>query len=364
MHPPHVLALLPALLALPAAAQTVSVTIPVAQDATVYARNGINCGVPNGPAANGAGEYLIADYDTCADEYDARALVQFDVAAAVPAGATITSARLQLVGHQSVFGCCGLHAYAILAPWTEGPSDPPGFEFTGSAPQAGDVTWEYASYPSVPWPGGPHGPPHGAQDALLLPPLPGLWTFPSTPAMVSRAQQWLDQPATNFGWMLESDDVLRMASRESTTSFGPRLVVEYLPPCGAVVNECVGVPNSTGQGATLGWSGSTSVAQNAFTVTLAGGVPNSAGFFFFGPDAQQIPWGNGALCVDGHLYRLLPAVGFTPSGTAQRAIDFQTGPASVVAPYSTWRFQCKYRDVAAGGALFNASDALRVTFCP
>lgn len=342
------------LLAGASSAQLTTATIAASQDASLYWAQ------PS--TANGAGQWLHSRFDELADVQTHDFLLRFDAAAQLPAGASVQSARIELVCVE-VFSTAAfpLVAQRMTQPWTEGPSDAAANEWQGAPAQPLDVTASHASFPTTPFtlpivfPGIVTGAP--------IQPV-GTWVLPSTPNSVAAVQQWLDQPSTNFGLYLSTQELVRFASRENGALPGPRLVVEYLPPCGAVVNECVGVPNSTGQGATLGWSGSTSVAQNAFTVTLAGGVPNSAGFFFFGPDAQQIPWGNGALCVDGHLYRLLPAVGFTPSGTAQRAIDFQTGPASVVAPYSTWRFQCKYRDVAPGGALFNASDALRVTFCP
>jgi hypothetical protein len=39
-------------------------------------------------------------------------------------------------------------------------------------------------------------------------------------------------------------------------------------------------------------------------------------------------------------------------------------PTGLVAPGSTWYFQAWFRDPAAGGAAFNLSDGLAVTFCP
>ncbi|MBI5364238.1 MAG: DNRLRE domain-containing protein [Planctomycetes bacterium] len=341
-------------LALPASAQLTTVAISASQDATIYWQ------APG--TADGGGQWLHSRFDDLADVETHDFLLRFDVASQIPAGASVQSARIELVCVE-VFSTAAfpLVAQRVTQPWTEGSSDAAGNEWTGVAAQAGDVTASHASFPATPWTP-PIVTPGVVTGAAIQP--PGVWILPSTPNAIAAAQAWLDQPAANFGLYLSTQETVRFASRENGALPGPRLVVEYLPPCGQVQNECVATPNSTGHGATLGWSGSTSLAQNAFTVTLAGGVPNSIGFFFFGTLAQQTPWGNGQLCVDGQLFRLLPAVPFSASGAAQRPLNFATVPANQITPFSTWRFQCKYRDVAAGGALFNSTDALRATFCP
>lgn len=337
-----------------ARAQLTTVSLPASQDATVYWQ---------APAsANGAGEWLWSRFDSLADFQTHDAFVRFDVASALPAGATIVSARVELYC-AAVVNTAGipLTAHRSSQAWTEGPSNPAGNEVVGVVAQPLDVTASHRSWPGLVW-----VLPIAAPGNVYVAPMQstGIWVLPSSSSSVAAAQSWLDQPATNFGLYLTTQEEVRFASRENANLPGPHLVIDFLPPCGAVVNECVATPNSTGHGATMGWSGSTSVAQNQFTLTLAGGVPNSVGFFFFGSLAQQTPWGNGQLCVDGQLFRLLPAVPFNSSGAAQRALNLATVPGNQITPFSTWRFQCKYRDVAAGGALFNATDALRVTFCP
>jgi len=337
-----------------ALAQLTTVALGASQDASLY------WAAPG--TANGSGQWLHSRFDDLADVQTHDFLVRFDVAGQLPAGAVVQSARIELVCVE-VFSTADfpLVAQRVTQPWTQGASDAPGSEWTGAPALPGDVTASHASFPATPWTL-PIVAPGGVTGASIQP--VGTWVLPSTPNSVAAVQAWLDQPATNFGLYLSTQETARFASRENGTFPGPRLVLEYLPPCGAVANECVATPNSTGIGATMGWSGSTSVAQNQFTLTLAGGVPNSAGFFFFGSLAQQTPWGNGQLCIDGQLFRLLPAVPFTASGTAQRVLNLATVPGNQITPFSTWRFQCKYRDVAGGGALFNSTDALRVTFCP
>lgn len=140
--------------------------------------------------------------------------------------------------------------------------------------------------------------------------------------------------------------------------------------CVDPMRVCQPRPNSVGAGAFMAWSGSTALATNALTVGAAGCPPGSAGFFFYGFSASQAPppLGNGTLCIDGALFRILPPSIADASGVMQRPIDFTTpsmssGPAQIVAGTSTV-FQLWYRDAAAGGARFNSSDALEFIFCP
>jgi hypothetical protein len=350
-----------ALLGATALAQTATVTIPASQDATIYRLTAPVCGNLGGTAANGAGQFLVANVDECNEEYNAHPLVRFDVASVVPAGSTIVSASLALDVVQVNWGLWS-YLYPAAESWTEGAADPADPEWAGAPPLAGDVTWVYRSAPTLAWSAGPI---QSSHDGIVPSPLGiGPWSVPSSAARVSRVQSWLDVPSSNHGWILQAYDQMRFASREHPTLAGPRLVVVYDPPCASPTSYCVGAPNSAGSGATLGMSGSASIAQNNCTVTLTGGVPNSFGFFFYGNLQQQIPWGNGFLCVDGNLFRLLPATPFSPAGTAARALDFTQGSTSQITAGSTWSFQCKYRDIAGGGARFNSSNGLAITFCP
>jgi hypothetical protein len=67
-------------------------------------------------------------------------------------------------------------------------------------------------------------------------PLLGLAISPVSAATTAVVQDWLTNPAQNFGWLLKIDEaqpagtVRRFDSRESTTGFGPFLLVKYLAP--------------------------------------------------------------------------------------------------------------------------------------
>ena len=185
-----------------------------------------------------------------------RALLQFDVSSALPPGAVISAAGLQLEvvrrskdGYEiSVFG---LHR--VLEPWGEGqtvPTDNGGGLGAPAAP--GDATWNnrFAFTPEV-WasPGGAPGMDF-AEDfssSTLIYDV-GTYQFESTLGLVRDVQSWLDNPQANFGWMLltESEDLpftaRRFASREDPGG-GPVLMLEYtvVPEPGAFALTALGV---------------------------------------------------------------------------------------------------------------------------
>jgi hypothetical protein len=117
--------------------------------------------------------------------------------------------------------------------------------------------------------------------------------------------------------------------------------------------------------------GSTSVCAGDFTLQVAAAPANVLGDFYYGPEALQVPFGNGLRCVGGGstgIFRLLPVNNTGASGSAARTLDFSQPPVGSgpgkIQPGSTWCFQFWYRDPAGGGRGFNLSDAVQVTFVP
>lgn len=111
--------------------------------------------------------------------------------------------------------------------------------------------------------------------------------------------------------------------------------------------------------------------MNAFALSAAGAAPQQFGLFCYGREAAQFPLGNGFGCVGtGGLWysRFLPPELTDAAGAASLDVDLTSAPAGAgpgrIEPGSTWFFQYRYRDPAAGGAAFNLSDGLRETFQP
>ncbi|HIK60036.1 MAG TPA: hypothetical protein EYF98_05020 [Planctomycetes bacterium] len=141
--------------------------------------------------------------------------------------------------------------------------------------------------------------------------------------------------------------------------------------CG-LSSYCVLSPNSAGPGAEISASGSTSVSANDLQLHVSGSVPGTIGAFFYGSDQTQVVFGNGFRCVASGqvtgLFRLNPPLIVDGAGNLSRALDLSAPPASggagMITAGSSWNFQFYFRDVPAGGAAFNLSDGMRVTFCP
>ena len=119
---------------------------------------------------------------------------------------------------------------------------------------------------------------------------------------------------------------------------------------------CLSTPNSTGVAATIGADGVPSITQNSFTLR-ASVVPDEVGVFVFGTSPTQIPFGNGLLCVGGNLRRSPTLVGV--HGKLTWSPDLGAG---VVTPGMRGFFQAIFRDALGGGAEFDSSDGLAVTF--
>lgn len=134
--------------------------------------------------------------------------------------------------------------------------------------------------------------------------------------------------------------------------------------CNAIgTNYCSPASNSTGQPALLSASGSNSVAANNLAFQAQPVTTTTSGVLFYGNSQTFTPLGNGFRCVAGSLLR--GPVALTTNGVLSFAFNNAVPPAAgnVVAG-STWNFQAWYRDVPAGGALFNLSDGYTITFVP
>jgi len=173
--------------------------------------------------SNGTG-YLFSGYN-CGG-HARRALMHFDIAGAIPAGATITAVTLTLNvnanGGSSTSELYNLHP--LTTDWGEGTSFGSG---SGAPAVFPDATWSDAML-GTPW--STNGGDFGASVATTnLSAALGNFSW-SSPGMIANVQNWLNTPASNFGWILIGNEtVLCTARRFGSKDLGvaPALAVTY-----------------------------------------------------------------------------------------------------------------------------------------
>ena len=124
-----------------------------------------------------------------------------------------------------------------------------------------------------------------------------------------------------------------------------------------VATYCQTSPNSVGPGATIGAIGQPSISTDDFVLTAHDCPASQFGILFHGPEQQDVSFGDGVLCVERPMVRL-PVVATNGNGAAAWPLALGGFTAGQMRYFQFW-----YRDPAAGGAGFNLTDALEVTFC-
>jgi len=182
---------------------------------------------------------------------------------------------------------------------------------------------------------------------------PGACTGAGTPN--NNFMNYLDAACV---WEFTQGQIQRM--RCTLQNWRPLL---YTVPANIGANYCSSSPNSTGGAAVIEAQGSTSVADNDVYLT-ATPVPNAYGLFFYGATQSSTPFGNGTLCVGGSLNRLATHLAAGNSLSHQLDLNNPSAGGPPIQAGSTWSFQGWFRDVPGGGAFFNLSNGLEITFTP
>ncbi len=177
-----------------------------------------------------------------------RALIKFDIAAALPPGTTIIDVGVNVwVTRQPVDGYAEalFSLRRMLRPWGEGANpDPPFAPGLGLPALPGDATWAHAFFNTNAWtiPGGQEGVDYSASfsSAVTIAGVRSEPYFFESGGAIADVQLWLDHPEQNFGWMMKSEveeglearfTARRFGSRELQDEFAsPQLVINYLPP--------------------------------------------------------------------------------------------------------------------------------------
>ena len=189
-----------------------------------------------GNISNGSGQHIFVR--TTGSSVIRRGVMAFDVAGAIPSGATITGVELTLNMSRTTASAHPVELHLLTADWGEGASNASSNEGAGAASAIGDATWVHRTFNAVRW-----QTPGGDFSSLVSAAIPvarnGPYTWGSTDEMVSDIQGWLDAPSTNFGWLLLGNESVartakRFDSKESPTAGNrPTLTITYDPPAGS-----------------------------------------------------------------------------------------------------------------------------------
>ncbi|NNL56638.1 MAG: DNRLRE domain-containing protein, partial [Pseudomonadales bacterium] len=164
-----------------------------------------------------------------------RALLKFDIAAVVPAGSTIDSVSLTLqVSRSQDSQDATMTLHPLTRDWGEGNVDcsTAGGGGEGLPAGSGDATWLDAEFGTTNWSSNGADFTLAASGTAAVPAgnnTLGTWdsVAAGNSAMVSDVQSWLDNPATNHGWIVVGDETRNKSARRFDSREGaPQPVLE------------------------------------------------------------------------------------------------------------------------------------------
>ncbi len=211
---------------IPALALAETVQIEALRDTTLIEH-------PDGALANGSGPVFFVGRTAQGQNSVRRALLWFDVAAALPEQAIVESAALTVFATNGNPRMREIRLHRVLADWGEGASSTGGGG--GRPAEPGDATWIHTFHDYDYW---THGGGQFAGRVSARTDVAGssFYTWESTNHMVQDVRQWNSAPERNFGWILvgdetESQTAKRFAGRENPDlALRPVLEVTYRTP--------------------------------------------------------------------------------------------------------------------------------------
>lgn len=161
-----------------------------------------------------------------------RLLVSFDLSG-IPAGSTITSARLEMHLSRTSGDESPVSFHRFKTAWTEGSSDAQGEGGQGAASTPGDPTWIHASFDETFWVA--TGGDYVAEPSATASIGGAGWYRWNSKNLTADVELWHADPSLNFGWIAIGDEsrsqtAKRFDSRENEDdALRPALVVVLEP---------------------------------------------------------------------------------------------------------------------------------------
>jgi hypothetical protein len=160
-----------------------------------------------------------------------RGVLAFDIAGNIPAGSSIMGVTLTLNMSMTPSGTPRTtELHKLLADWGEGTSQASGGEGEGAPATTDDATWRHRFFDTIFWTteGGDFSLTVSASQSVGV---VGMYTWSSS-QMLADVQSWLNDPATNFGWLVLGDEsaiatAKRFDTRESASP--PVLTIQFRP---------------------------------------------------------------------------------------------------------------------------------------
>jgi hypothetical protein len=182
-----------------------------------------------GDMSNALGNHFFAG-ETAMGELR-RGVLAFDIAGSIPSGSTILGVTLSLNMSRTGLDTSRIvELHKLLADWGEGTSVAPGEEGDGGPATTNDATWRHRFFDTIFWTteGGDFS---GTVSASQSVGAVGVYMWSSS-QMRADVQAWLDDPASNFGWLVLGDEseiltTKRFDTRESASP--PVLTILYRP---------------------------------------------------------------------------------------------------------------------------------------
>lgn len=185
---------------------------------------------------NNLGRSTLAS-GTTAQGMKSRALLKFDLSN-IPAGAVITNVRVQVTVTKSPAGAAA-STFALrrmLKDWNEGTSGSGASH--GQAAKPLEATWNTRSFgqAGAEWTaaGAASGIDYAESDSGTVAVAGGgNYFFNTTAALEADVTSWRDNPAANFGWIMQSQaegtlkTARRFGSREGNAVVAPKLIISY-----------------------------------------------------------------------------------------------------------------------------------------